>query len=221
VAEETLKKRSRRGRLNAATIVAAAVAIADSDGLQALTMRRLARALGVEAMSLYNHVEGKRALIDAMIARVLEESPPRPYDESGSWQELLTASARHVRSLGHAHPWLFPLLFISGFDEPESLRLVENTLRALRRGGFAPEETVFAYRHFMHWVYNFMFVELTWSTSAPAASFPVADLPFTREYLALADSWSHDQRFEFGLEANLAGLEVVLARRSSEQPGPS
>ena len=96
-------RRGPRAGLDVDRIVAAAVALADAEGLAALSMRRVAAELGVGAMTLYTHVPGKGELVDLMLDAVLGELYPEP--PAGDWRERLTAVARANWDLFVRHPW--------------------------------------------------------------------------------------------------------------------
>lgn len=86
-------------------IVAAAIELADADGLESLSMRRVAERLGVGTMSLYRYVPGKAELLDVMVDRVNTETE-RPGDVAGGWRGRLEQIARENRRLFERHPWL-------------------------------------------------------------------------------------------------------------------
>ena len=86
-------------------IVNAAIAIADAEGIEALSMRRVAEELGAGAMSLYRHVPGKAELLDLMVDRVCGETA-RPRRRAGAWRKRLEQVARANRELFERHPWL-------------------------------------------------------------------------------------------------------------------
>ncbi|TQM78120.1 TetR family transcriptional regulator [Saccharothrix saharensis] len=97
--------RTARKDLGVDRIVAAAVTLADTEGLTALSMRRVADTLGVGTMSLYTHVPGKAELLDAMVDAVHAETP-RPDDVPGGWRGRLARIARDNLDLHLRHPWL-------------------------------------------------------------------------------------------------------------------
>jgi AcrR family transcriptional regulator len=97
--------RTARTDLGVDRIVAAAVDLADTEGLDALSMRRVAERLGVGTMSLYTHVPGKAELLDAMVDAV-HAGTPRPDDVPGGWRGRLTRIAHDNRDLLLRHPWL-------------------------------------------------------------------------------------------------------------------
>lgn len=98
-------ERSARKDLGVDRIVTAAVALADAEGIGALSMRRVAEKLGVGTMSLYTHVPGKAELVDVMVDHVNGETA-RPADVPGGWRGRLTGVARENWELHLRHPWL-------------------------------------------------------------------------------------------------------------------
>jgi AcrR family transcriptional regulator len=114
-------------------VVAAAVALADRDGIDRLSMRLLAADLGVEAMSLYNHVRNKDDLIDAMVEAVLAEIVrPAPGPD---WREGLRARALSMRAAFLAHPWA-PQLIVGRINVgPNMLALFDATIGCLVSAG--------------------------------------------------------------------------------------
>lgn len=124
-------------------IAAAAVDLVDRHGLEQFGVRRLATAMGVDPMSIYNHVKGKAALLDAISAAVLAEAeaeiagagPPGPWDDTA--RQL----ARAYRDLARAHPRVFPLLTTRAQTSPVALAAIERLTGAMRRDGF-PDRTI-------------------------------------------------------------------------------
>src|SRR6478735_8271017 len=123
-------------KLSRHLILQRALALADAEGLRAVTMRRLGSELGVEAMSLYHHVPNKEALLDGLVELVLEEArvvPPR-----GDWREHMTAHAHALRAAGHAHPRVMQLFATRVVQSPAWAGAVEDTLAVLLAAGFEP-----------------------------------------------------------------------------------
>src|SRR3989442_15028291 len=106
---ETVTSSRRRTTLTRERIAVAAVALIDGEGLDALSMRRLGAALGVEAMSLYRNFPSKAALLEAVVARLLAELPV-PAPTAARWQDAFRALARAYRALLTRHPKAIPLL---------------------------------------------------------------------------------------------------------------
>ena len=126
-----------------AAIIAAALALLDRDGADALSMRRLGAELGVEAMSIYRHVADRGALLDA----VADRSPPRS-SPSGPRRlaRRAAALAGELRAVARRHPDAFTLVGVRVLATAGALEPVEDALTSLRRGGFTPARAISAYR---------------------------------------------------------------------------
>jgi AcrR family transcriptional regulator len=98
----------RRARIDRAHVLAEALSLADEQGLEALTMARVAAGLGVTPMALYRHVANKADLLDGLVEVLLTEFPPPPAELP--WAERLSALARNIRASSRRHPSVFPLL---------------------------------------------------------------------------------------------------------------
>ncbi len=156
-------------------VLAAAVRLVDEHGLGALTMRRLGAALGVEAMSLYHHVDGKAALLagvaDAVMAELDLPDPALP------WDERVRALAHGYRALAHRHPHVFPLL-VTGAG-PSAGAAVGALGDALGAAGLGPEQVGTAYAAVVSLVEGFAMEELTGALEGtPAAGAQAADAHF-------------------------------------------
>jgi AcrR family transcriptional regulator len=112
-----------------AEITAAAIRIADAEGLDAVSMRRIAQQIGAGAMSLYRYVPHKSDLLELMIDAVAGEYPASGMP-SGDWRADLTALARGQRAAVLRHPWLIELAPHSGMG-PNTLRMIEATFSAV------------------------------------------------------------------------------------------
>jgi AcrR family transcriptional regulator len=130
--------RDGRGRtLSREEIVRAAIKVADAEGADAISMRRIARELNAGAMSLYWHVESKDVLLDLMLDAVEgEQQPPEP---TGDWRTDLRAIAMAQRAALHRHQWLMD--FIGGRPPlgPNTLRTMERALGAIDELGLRTE----------------------------------------------------------------------------------
>ena len=123
-------------------VLRTAIALADEGGIEALSMRKLGHELGVEAMSLYNHVAGKNDLLDSITDLVLSEIE-LPAD--GDWKTALRRSAVSAHEVLRRHPWACNLALSSKRVVPVSVRRADWMLRRLREGGFSAEVTYHAY----------------------------------------------------------------------------
>lgn len=130
-----------RGRLSRQRVLRGAVALADRDGLEAVTMRRLAAELGVEAMSLYHHVANKEAILDGVIEVVTEEviatvaatDAPAPQDD---WQAAMRARILAARAVMLRHPWAPRVLETRTAMSPALMGYYDGVLGIFRAGGF-------------------------------------------------------------------------------------
>lgn len=99
---------ARPARIDRDEVLGAALALADADGVEAVTMQAVARRVGVTPMALYRHVESKRDLLDGVVERLLEEVSVPP--DGADWDDQLVAMARSLRAVARRHPEVFPLL---------------------------------------------------------------------------------------------------------------
>lgn len=133
------KESTEKPPLSRESIVAAAIEIADSEGLEAVSIRRLATKLDARPMSLYSHIERKGDLIDLMVDEVmagaiLPESPP-----SGDWRDDLRRIAQRTRESTKAHPWMIAAAFRRPFLGPNALRHIDQSLAAVSVLPLPPE----------------------------------------------------------------------------------
>jgi AcrR family transcriptional regulator len=119
-------------------ILDAAMAIADKSGLDGVSMRTVADHVGVTPMALYRHFNSKRALLDAMVERLITSLPERA---AGTWDERLTALAHAYRGVAQRHPWSAQLLFSRPAVTPDAVRVTEFIYAAIREAG-VPEAQV-------------------------------------------------------------------------------
>lgn len=125
--------------LSRASIVAAAIEIADSEGLEAVSIRRLATKLGARPMSLYSHIERKGDLIDLMVDEVMGGSVlPEPLP-SGDWRGDLRRIAQRTRENIRSHPWMIAVAFRRPFIGPNALRHIDQSLAAVSGLPLPPE----------------------------------------------------------------------------------
>ncbi|MEZ5721924.1 MAG: TetR/AcrR family transcriptional regulator C-terminal domain-containing protein [Paracoccaceae bacterium] len=111
------------------------LALADAEGIDALSMRRLGRALGAGAMSLYHHVRDKDALLDGMVDLVFAEI--HLPESGGDWQAALRARAVSTRDVLARHPWAIALIETRTAPGPANLRHREAVTATLRKAGFS------------------------------------------------------------------------------------
>lgn len=160
--------RGRGRRLNTQLVVDATVAMIDERGMAAVTMRGLAARLGVEAMSLYKHIENRDKLFDAVVDRIVNElslDQGVARAPSAGWRPYLAGIARGIRRYARAHPHAFPLVATRPSEAPwinpplRSVEWIEAFLSGLATEGFTDEQILFAYRTFNSFLLGFLLLE--------------------------------------------------------------
>lgn len=134
---------SAGARLSRDRVLRAAIGIADRDGIDALTMRRLADELGAGAMSVYYHVANKDEILDGIVEMVAGEMELPPADLA--WKVALKRAARSAHQVLIRHPWATALLLSGTRVSPARLRQMDAILGCLRGAGFSAEQTDLAY----------------------------------------------------------------------------
>ena len=203
-----------RQPLSRGRVLEEAVRFADREGLEALTMRKLGAELGVEAMSLYNHVPNKGALLDGMVEVLLGELevPARGLD----WEERIREGYRAFRRLAHEHPNVFPLLVNRPPETMDGVWLVEEFLQTLRDAGFGLKEALHAFRSLSSYTFGYAMAEIRGFALEPdgsrrgARALSPEEFPNLRELGPQLERVDHDAEFEFGLDLLLSGLRDRL-----------
>jgi AcrR family transcriptional regulator len=134
----------RRRTLTRERILDAGIAIADAEGIDAVTIRRVSAALNVHPMSLYNHVSKKDDLLDGMAARLLG-GLAIPDIASMHWKQVTRAVGGSYRRLGLDHPALFPYIVSRPYGSSDSVSTLDQFLGAYRRSGFSPTSAYLAF----------------------------------------------------------------------------
>ena len=186
-----------------------ALRIADAEGLDALSIRRLADALGVKGASLYHHFKDKDEILDGVATIALSELRP-PTDESLGWIDWLLQVARSYREALLAHPNLLPLV-LGRHNRRAGSAVYDYAAMKLTAAGIPP-----AYQlTLINALESYATGAVLYGLSAPAAAWE-ASLPADGcEHLRLAlrsDALDEDARFELGCRALLEGLAAQLAR---------
>ena len=201
-------------------VLEAALRIADEEGLEALTMRRLGQELGVQAMSLYNHVANKEDLRHGIVEIVMSEIevPSGP-----DWKAALRQSAISAHQAFVRHPWACSLHMSTPRVSDARMGWMEGVLRTLREAGFSPNMTHHAYHAldshitgFTLWLVTMPFdsrEELLDLAQEFIPQIPVDRYPYViehaKEHLEEPDP-DEPSEFEFGLDLILEGLERRL-----------
>ena len=207
-----------RGRLTRELIIGTALSIMDDEGLEALTMRRIGRALGVEAMSLYNHVADKEDILQSVCEEVLSEFR---VPDATDWRQAVRDGAREYRRLLLSHPRVVTLMTEQKgpIGNLGALRAYEFALDAFRGAGISVEESVRAFHVFGGYILGFVTMELgpmlggaeneahAQAHEQMAKLLESADLPRMREAFPYLMDCDIEQQFEFGLDLLIVGLE--------------
>ncbi len=217
---------SNKVTLTPQTVVEGALALADSEGLEAVTIRRLAKELGVTPMALYWHFRSKDELLEGMAARIFEEID-LSMDASATWREQLRALLGSMVDVLRAHPSTAILLSTRTASSESSLRATEIVLDILGRGGFSPTQATQIARHTFSTVTNLVSGEpgvvvreesgeLTDARQRARlflGSLPPKRYPRLVEAATpLSEGVDPDTYFAFGLDLLLAGIEAMAAR---------
>jgi AcrR family transcriptional regulator len=210
-----------RTPLSRVRVLRAAVAFADQHGIDALSMRRLGEAVGVEAMSLYNHVANKGDLLDGMIDVVFSEidMPSGATD----WKAAMRQRATSARDVLSRHRWAIGLMESRTSPGPATLRHHDAVLGALRHGGFSVEMAAHAFSVLDSYIHGFALQEasLPFDSGEQTADLaqeilsraPVDEYPHLTELTVehvLEPGYDYGDEFEFGLDLILDGLERAI-----------
>jgi AcrR family transcriptional regulator len=209
----------RRAPLTRERVLQAAVELADRDGIEALSMRKLGKSLGVEGMALYRHVRDKDDLLNGVVDAVVGEiRAPHP---SGDWKADIRALAMSARTIMLRHPWAPPVLVGRQEIGPATLAHIDAVLGILSAGGFAIDMA----HHALHVLGSRIlgFTQDPFNDSADPRPSPDESVRIARELavafphvgeLALAATHEgalggcdDDFEFAFGLDLILDGLE--------------
>jgi AcrR family transcriptional regulator len=202
--------------LTRARILAAAVELADTSGVEAVTMRRLGEELGFEAMSLYRHVTSKSDLFDGMLDLVVAEWRP---PDRGEWRGAIRTSAGSVHNALRRHPWAAQLLMTGSHVPTARLEYMDRLLGTLRENSFDADTAYSVYHLLDGYIFGFALWEIAYNSvplDAEAATKLMEAIPWER-YPHLAEH--RDQHmtegphrevsaFETGLDLILAGLRT-------------
>jgi AcrR family transcriptional regulator len=235
-------RRTYRAGLSRERVFRAAVRLADESGIAALTFRKLAQGLGVEAMSLYHHVADKEDLLDGMVDVVVSEINSRVTDidaplkgADGTWKTAVRRRILAAREVLLEHPWAPGVIESRTTMSPTVMRYYDSLVRLLREGGLS----VSLVHHAMHALGSRALgfsQELFAPQNGEDSSVDVSailrgqladEYPFITE-IAVIESGNHDKdstlgwcddqvEFEFGLDLLLNGLEQVHKHRRADR----
>jgi AcrR family transcriptional regulator len=207
-----------RAPLSKGRVLGAAIDLADRGGFASLSMRKLAQALGVEAMSLYNHVANKDEILDGVVDLIFGEIglPPTEVD----WKTAMRRRAVSAREVLSRHPWAIGLMESRSKPGRATLQHHDAVIGALRKGGFSIPMAAHAYSVLDGYIYGFALTHtnLPFETTDETAQlaqdimgrFSANEYPHLTELTVqhvLQPGYDYVKEFEFGLDLILDGLE--------------
>jgi AcrR family transcriptional regulator len=206
--------------LSSDRVLEAAIRVADRGGVEAITMRRVAKELDVEAMSLYHHVPTKDAILDGVVDMVFAaiELPP---GGCGDWRDAIRARAASARVVLSQHRWALGLMDSRRNPGPATLRHHDAVLGVLRSAGFTLPIAAHAVSLIDSYISGYVLQEASLPITTPedveevAGSIlellPPDQWPHLREMIvdhALQPGYDHTAEFDYGLDLILDALEA-------------
>jgi TetR/AcrR family transcriptional regulator, tetracycline repressor protein len=223
-----IEAQSERKALSRRTVVETALAIGDSEGLEAISLRRIARDLGVTPMALYRYVDSKEGLLSGMIERAFEEFE-LPVENEDDWREEMRTLARSFRRLLVSHPGVAALFSTHPAESisQNGARIVEFVLGVLRRAGFPPREAALLESECERFILGLVVIEMnngpqpcpfnpkahahSKEAQAQLLQLPPEEFPHLHEALPYFNQCQDpDWAFEFALDLIVGGLERML-----------
>ena len=212
----------KRPPLSRERVLRGALAVADAEGVGALTMRSLAAHLEVKPMALYHHVANKSEIIDGIVDLVFSEIELPAV--GGDWRTEMERRARSARQVLRRHPWAIELLQSRTSPGPGTLKHHDAVIGALRQAGFSVLMTAHAFALLDSYIYGFALSEASLPINGPETVAEVAesmmlqylvkDYPHLGEFSAehiLKPGYDFGAEFDFGLALVLDGLARSLA----------
>lgn len=215
-------KPSRPKPLTRASVLSAALRLVDSEGLDALTRRRLGQELGRDAMALYRYAPDRGALLDGLVELVLSELDIPATGEG--WQTQLRRTAHQFRRLAVAHPHVVGVIVTRPLSTPlasrplATLRPLEHLLKLLTDQGFTAEAALRIYRLYIGFLYGHILTELQELMAEPEETddvlrlglhrLPLREFPLLRSLATELASYDGPAELDTGLDVLFAGLDA-------------
>ncbi|APE33528.1 TetR family transcriptional regulator [Nocardia mangyaensis] len=212
------------GPVTRESVLSAALTIIDRDGIDALSMRRLAEAVGRDPMVIYRHLPNKAAVLDGVAELVFDQLSVDSGDPD--WTAQLREVARAFRALALAHPKVVPLLVTRplstplGMRPPAAVRPLEAVLRLLTEAGFSGADALHVYRALFGFLYGHVLNELQEIVERPDESdevlrlglhrLPIGEFPLVRELAPILADYDGGAELERGLDILITGLTATL-----------
>ncbi|GAA5509402.1 TetR/AcrR family transcriptional regulator [Novipirellula caenicola] len=208
--------KKRKVSLSKETVLRTAIQFANQHGIESLSMRKLGELLGVEAMSLYNHVSSKDAILDGIVDIVAGEIELPELD--GDWKNSMRRRAVSAHNVLMRHPWATMLIVSRPNVGPAMLRYVDATIGCLVEAGFSYAMADHAWNAIDSYVYGFTLQKLNFPfqpdeyaevAKAYLPQIPADEYPYLNGMSQEMISGHHDglHELQFGLDLILDGLE--------------
>ncbi|MFG3297091.1 TetR/AcrR family transcriptional regulator [Streptomyces sp. NPDC048179] len=217
------QRMTRRGPLTRAEIVRQALVVAETEGMEKLSLHKIAAAVGVRTMSLYNHVDDKTDVLDAMADLILS-GIRIPEVDAMPWEDGLRALARSFRAAALEYPRSASLVLTRRLNAPAAMPVVEAALRVLNRAGLEGAAAVHVLRAFIAFLIGTLSREVgfapTYAGAIPAVTamrgqeLVDSGLPAVAAAAAELAVCDHEEEMEFGLEMLLDAIRHRVGEQS-------
>ena len=205
----------KRAKLSRDMIETAAFEVIEREGLSGFSMRKLAQALGCEAMSIYHHYASQAHLFEALVERLVGELeiPPRELQ----WRQRARAVMGDFRAVGRAHPAFAPFLVTYRMNSPKCLKWLDGVLGVFEDGGFGKERAARLFRAAGYYLMGAILDETAGYTKGASAVTTVEDEQLRRDFPNVAAAGQYftvtefDKTFDIGLDMLLDEMEREVA----------
>jgi AcrR family transcriptional regulator len=218
--DKPIKKKRARSRLSRGMIEDAAFEVIESEGLAGFSMRKLAAALGCEAMSIYHHFPSQAHLHEALVDRLMG-SLVIP-DADLPWRQRVRNAMHEFRRVGREHPAFAPFLVVYRMNSPTCLAMLNGVIGLFEAGGFGPELSARLFRAASYYLMGAILDETAGYAKGPSAVTTVDDEQLARDFPNVAAAGRYfrttefDKTFDLGLDMLLDEMERL---RDSAQNG--
>lgn len=210
----TRRTRGTSAGLDRTRIAAAAVALVDREGLDRFGVRRLADDLGVDPMSIYHHIKGKAALLDAISEAVIAEMDAGAEETPDDWEQVARRTAHDYRQIAYRHPRVFPLLATRPQNSPVALAALERLVAAMRRAGLPDRVVADAPMALFGFLNGYLLAVLSGGPDGPAdiPAIDATEYPAMAALAPLQADFGSAAEFDRLLDAVLGGIRDRAAR---------
>ena len=219
--DSSIKKKRTRGRLSREMIEDAAFEVIEREGLSGFSMRKLAAALGCEAMSIYHHFPSQAHLYEALVDRQMSGLVV-PDDDSLPWRERVRIGMQEFRRVATEHPAFAPFIVVYRMNSPPCLAKLNAIIGLFEDGGFGPELSARLFRAAGYYLMGAILDETAGYAKGPSAVTTVSNEDLARDYPSVVTAGAFfgaagfDKTFELGLAMFLDEMERLREAARSE-----